>query len=1249
MPKRTDISTILIIGSGPIVIGQACEFDYSGTQACKALQEEGYRIVLVNSNPATIMTDPQFSDRTYIEPITPEVVARIIEQEHDGEYHVDALLPTLGGQTALNTACKLYDDGVLDRFGIEMIGANRQVIYRAEDREQFCKTVESVGLQGPRGGIAHSIPEALEVLEGSAGSGVGLPAIVRPAFTLGGTGGGVAYNREEFEDIVRRGLDASMTRQVLIDQSVIGWKEYELEVMRDRDDNTVIICSIENFDPMGVHTGDSITVAPAQTLTDKEYQRLRDASLAIIRAVGVETGGSNIQFAVNPADGQMLVIEMNPRVSRSSALASKATGFPIAKIAAKLAVGYTLWELPNDITGKTVACFEPTIDYVVTKIPRWTFEKFPDADETLTTQMKSVGEAMSIGRTFKESLQKGIRSMEVKRYGLGMDGSDVWLTTLRATCRRLERDHGPTLQAAARIAGGASLLKATALLQQDPTCMAELDSKARSQMTKLSGELAATDGSSMRDGGSDAIDSPPQEIENAWPISADKLNRKLNVPSQGRIYYVRYAFRCGWSIEQVHAATGIDPWFLDQIKQLVDFEQVLIAYERLEDMPTEVLFQAKQLGYSDAQLANLYRGQITMEDVLHVRRHRQQLKIATIYKLVDTCAAEFEAATPYYYSTYEAPVLISQSSDSDPQAVPGQLQKRFDDEIRVSDKPKIVILGGGPNRIGQGIEFDYCCVQAAYASKELGYEAVMINSNPETVSTDYDTSDLLFFEPLTLEDVLNICEKLNGKPLVPKGTSEANRAKVSSSPGRLHGVIVQFGGQTPLNLAHGLESAGVPIIGTSVDSIDLAEDRDRFKKLLAELDLRQPDNGIANSLEEAVAIANRIGYPVLVRPSYVLGGRGMETCFNETQLIFFMKTAVNVSDLNDAPVLIDKFLAEATEVDVDVVADYGPALGASNGSPHPDATCLICGVMEHIEEAGIHSGDSACTIPPHSLPVPVVEALKDQSRRLAAALQVRGLMNIQFAIRNPNDNFEIYVIEVNPRASRTVPFVSKATGISWARIAAKVMAGASLVQLGIRAEVTPSHTSVKESVFPFNMFPGVDVILGPEMRSTGEVMGIDPGFPIAFAKAQMAANNFLPTEGKVFLSVREGDKPLIVSVARQLVDMDFDLLTTTGTHAYLASHGLPSAQVKKISEGRPNCEDLIKNHDLALIINTPTRKGINSDEGCLRAMAVRFNVPMITTVTGATAAVCAIAALRDGAWSVKALQDYHRQPVATSE
>ncbi len=1162
MPKRTDIRTILIIGSGPIVIGQGCEFDYSGTQACKALKEEGFQVVLVNSNPATIMTDPQFSDRTYIEPITPEAVAKIIEKEHGGPYHIDALLPTLGGQTALNCACKLWDDGVLTKYGVEMIGANREVIHRAEDRKVFREIVEGLGLAQPKARTVNTMDEAWAFLEE-----IGLPAIIRPAFTLGGTGGGIAYNRDEFEEIVKRGLDASMIRQVLIDQSVLGWKEYELEVMRDRDDNVVIICSIENIDAMGVHTGDSITVAPAQTLTDREYQRMRDASIAIIRAVGVETGGCNIQFAIDPSKGDMVVVEMNPRVSRSSALASKATGFAIAKIAAKLAVGYTLWEIDNDITGKTVACFEPTIDYVVTKIPRWTFEKFPEADETLTTQMKSVGEAMSIGRTFKESLQKGIRSMEVKRFGYGLDGNDKWLNAKR-------------------------------------------------------GKKNA-DGSAVE-----------------WPIAQDKLVRKLTVPSQGRLYYIRYAFKMGWTVDQVHQATMIDPWFLDQFKQLVDFEDELLSRERLTDVDHALMFRAKQLGYSDAQLANLYLGKISAETILQVRAYRKGLGVEPVYKLVDTCAAEFEAETPYYYSTYESP--ISTVGSAKPQAA--------DDEVRISGKKKIVILGGGPNRIGQGIEFDYCCVQAAFAADELGFESVMVNSNPETVSTDYDTSDLLFFEPLTLEDVLNIVERLNGGPFpAPHLHDGATAEPRHANAGLVHGVIVQFGGQTPLNLAHGLQAAGVPIIGTSVDSIDLAEDRNRFAELIKKLGIRQPVNGIAYSADEAQAIANRIGYPVLVRPSFVLGGRAMETVFDDEQLQYYMKIAMGASDLEGQPILIDDFLAEAIECDVDVIADYGCREDKPDTRhPTPESRALVAGVMEHIEEAGIHSGDSACAIPPYSLPQRVVDRLKEQSRILAKALHVRGLMNVQWAITRPNPqtgtDYEIYMLEVNPRASRTVPFVSKATGVPWARIAAKVMAGRQLAELGVTEEVTPAHTSVKESVFPFGKFPGVDVILGPEMRSTGEVMGIDPGFPIAFAKSQMAASSSLPTSGKVFVSVRESDKAAIVAPVRQLAALGFEIVTTRGTHAHLAEHGIQTTMIRKIQEGgRPNAIDLMKNGELALIVNTPTKKGAGTDEGKLRATAVRTGVPMITTTTGAAAAVQAIAALRNGNWGVAALQDYFPQ------
>ena len=1131
MPRRDDINTILILGSGPIVIGQGCEFDYSGTQACKALQEEGYRIVLVNSNPATIMTDPAFSDRTYIEPITAEAVRRVIERERDAGHPIDALLPTLGGQTALNCACELDENGTLDALGVQMIGATREIINRAEDREKFRDIVEELGLSMPRATTVTTIEEGFEFLEE-----IGLPAILRPAFTLGGSGGGIAYNREEFEDLLRRGLAASRISQVQIDESALGWKEYELEVVRDRNDNCVVVCGIENIDPMGVHTGDSITVAPILTLTDREYQRLRDASIEILRAVGVDTGGSNVQFAVNPANGHMTVIEMNPRVSRSSALASKATGFPIARIAAKLAVGYTLDELRNDITGSTSACFEPSIDYVVTKMPRWTFEKFPEADETLTTQMKSVGEAMSIGRTFKESFQKAIRSMEVKRFGLGLDHNDRWLAGLRGD-------------------------------------------------------------------------------DEAWPIDEEKISRKLSVPCQGRLYYVRYALKAGWTPQRIHELSAIDPWFIDQFQQLVEFEDRLMAFERIEDVPRDVLAEAKQLGYSDPQLAMVFLGSIRTESILHVRAHRKSLGIEPVYKLVDTCAAEFEAATPYYYSTYEMPFEVD--------GVPV-----LDDEIRVSDREKIVILGGGPNRIGQGIEFDYCCCQASFACREVGYESVMINSNPETVSTDYDTSDLLFFEPLTLEDTLNILERLNGGGI-----------DIDTRSGGVLGCIVQFGGQTPLNLAHGLSHAGVPIIGTGLDSIDAAEDRDRFKAILDDLGLRQPESGIAYSFEEAKTIAGEIGYPVLVRPSYVLGGRGMEICFDEEALARYMRNAVDVSELSNAPVLIDRFLSEAVEVDVDVVADYSPdADTASSQLPIDDdpPRAIVCGVMEHIEEAGVHSGDSSCTIPPRSLPASILREIESTAIKLAERLKVRGLMNVQMAVKDET----IYMIEVNPRASRTVPYVAKAMGVPWARIAAKVMMGRSLKALDVQPRPATGFHAVKEPIFPFEKFPGVDVVLGPEMRSTGEVMGIDRSLSIALAKAKMAVGQSLPTEGDVFLSVRDSDKAGAIDVARSLVSMGFTVHTTLGTRELLRSHSVETTLIRKISEGaRPNILDKLANGEIQLIINTPTRKGGETDEGRIRAMAVRSRVPMITTLTGALVAVQAITALRAGDWSVSAMQD----------
>jgi carbamoyl-phosphate synthase large subunit len=1159
MPKRTDIHCILIIGSGPIVIGQGCEFDYSGVQACRALKEEGYRIVLINSNPATIMTDPEFADATYIEPITPEAVEKILARESRGQLPIDAVLPTLGGQTGLNTAMACYDQGIFTRFGVEMIGANRRAIFRGEDRQVFKDLMIKIGLKVPRSGVVHSLDEGRKVL-----TDIGLPLIIRPAFTLGGTGGGIAYNVEEFDEIVQRGLDASPVTEVLIEQSVIGWKEYEMEVMRDKNDNVVIICSIENVDPMGVHTGDSITVAPIQTLTDKEYQRMRDASIAVIRAVGVETGGSNIQFAINPETGDMIVVEMNPRVSRSSALASKATGYPIAKLAAKLAVGYTLDELPNYITSRkdkslyTSACFEPTIDYCVIKIPRWTFEKFPDADETLTTQMKSVGEAMAIGRTFKEALQKGIRSMEVKRFGFGLDAYDKWLNAQR------NQPESP----------GASSL-----------------------------------------GVSDSSDKTTQgeSLDHEWPIPEEKLRRKLAVPSQGRLYYIRYAMKMDWSIDRIYELTKIDRWFLAQMKELVDFEAELInGAQLLRSGPVDyenpafvrLLRKAKELGYSDVQIATALP-----IDPKVLRMMREYHAIKPVYKLVDTCAAEFEASTPYYYSTYETPFTVNGKPTTE-------------DEIRLTDKPKVIIIGGGPNRIGQGIEFDYCCVQAAFAMKELGIESVMINSNPETVSTDYDTSNLLFFEPLTHEDILNICERLNGKPFDQSG-------------GLVLGVIVQFGGQTPLNLARGLKEAGVPILGTTVDSLDAAGDREQFRALLQKLNLKQPVNGIARSMAEAREIANRIGYPVLVRPSFVLGGRAMEIVSDEYQLNHYMAHAVEASTIANAPILVDKFLDAATEVDVDCLADFDPA--AEPGRPGPVLNqAIIIGVMEHIEEAGIHSGDSACSLPPYSLSPTIVAELKRQTRDLARALRVRGLMNVQYAIKND----EIYVIEVNPRASRTVPFVSKATGVPWAKIAAKIMAGKSIAELGVAELPPPKHISVKEVVFPFSKFPGVDIILGPEMRSTGEVMGIDADFPHAFAKSQIAAGTALPTGGIVFISVRNSDKQAILPIAKAFTEMGFEILATGGTYDALKKNEIPATRISKLAEGRPNIKDFIKNGKVQLIINTPTRKGPATDEGKIRAMSVLNKVPIVTTITGASAAARAIKATQSGGWGVKPLQAY---------
>ncbi len=1231
MPKRTDIHSILIIGSGPIVIGQGCEFDYSGVQACRALREEGYRIVLINSNPATIMTDPEFADATYIEPISPEAVEKILEREKQNGTPVDALLPTLGGQTGLNTGMACFDKGILQKYGVKMIGADRDAIHRGEDRQVFKDLMIQIGLKVPRSGVVHNMDDARKVLDD-----IGLPLIIRPAFTLGGTGGGIAYNVEEFETIVQGGLDASPVTEVLIEQSVIGWKEYEMEVMRDKNDNVVIICSIENFDPMGVHTGDSITVAPIQTLTDKEYQRMRDASIAVIRAVGVETGGSNIQFGINPDDGEMVVVEMNPRVSRSSALASKATGYPIAKLAAKLAIGYTLDELPNYITSKrfksftpgvdprkqfeswTSACFEPTIDYCVIKIPRWTFEKFPDADETLTTQMKSVGEAMAIGRTFKEALQKGIRSMEVKRFGFGLDKYDKWLNAQNNNDRNT-----PTGSPAAPPRGE----------RQDA-------SHSRGERKEDPNADKTTQGESEA---------------GEWPIPEDKLRRKLAVPSQGRIYYIRYALKMGWTVEQIHEITNVDPWFLAQMKELVDFEGEILDFRKHFHSKTfpaaqliPLMLRAKEVGYSDVQLAAAWHKYTSPNDV---RNTRNRLSVSPVYKLVDTCAAEFEASTPYYYSTYETPYTVVGSASADglstgaaktsAKADPTKEQSErvtvTEDEIRLTDREKVIIIGGGPNRIGQGIEFDYCCVQAAFAMKELGYESVMINSNPETVSTDYDTSDLLFFEPLTHEDILNICERLNGGPFATSRDREGAVSSDSKQPlpdGRgslprnlVKGVIVQFGGQTPLNLAKGLQDAGVPIIGTSVASIDAAGDREQFRDLLKKLNLKQPENGIARNVAEAREIARRIGYPVLVRPSFVLGGRAMEIVSDENQLNYYMANAVEASTIKDAPILVDKFLDAATECDVDCLADYDDA---GNGEG------IVIGVMEHIEEAGIHSGDSACALPPYSLSKEIVAKLKAETRALAKALRVKGLMNVQYAIK---DN-EIYVIEVNPRASRTVPFVGKATGVPWAKIAAKVMTGRTLKELGIIEQPDPKHVSVKEAVFPFTKFPGVDVILGPEMRSTGEVMGIDDSFPMAFAKSQLAAGTNLPTKGTVFISVRAADHEEIIPAAKMLADAGFTILATSGTHAALAKQDIEATRISKLADGRPNIKDYIKNGKVQLIINTPTRKGPQTDEGKIRGMSVMNKVPMVTTITGANAAARAIVAMQKSEWQVKPLQAY---------
>ncbi len=1084
MPKRTDIKTILIIGAGPIVIGQACEFDYSGTQACKTLKAEGYRIVLVNSNPATIMTDPDLAHATYIEPITPEIVAKIIEKERDVLPGGFALLPTMGGQTALNTALSLRKMGVLDKFNVELIGATAQAIDKAEDRELFREAMKKIGLETPRSHQVKNLPDALKALDD-----IGLPAIIRPSFTLGGTGGGIAYNRDEFLDIVERGIDASPTSEVLIEQSVIGWKEFEMEVVRDKNDNCIIVCSIENIDPMGVHTGDSITVAPALTLTDKEYQVMRDASIAVLREIGVETGGSNVQFAVEPETGRLIIIEMNPRVSRSSALASKATGFPIAKVAARLAVGYTLDEIANDITGgATPASFEPTIDYVVTKIPRFAFEKFPGADHVLTTSMKSVGEAMAIGRTFRESLQKALRSMET-----GLSGLDE---------------------------------------------------------IEIGGLALGDDKSAIR--------------------------AALGTPTPDRILMVAQAMRLGFTDQEIYESCRIDKWFLGEIRSLVDTE----AEIRAKGLPATAgaFRRLKGEGFSDERL-----GTLAGVSEAEVAKRRRALNVRPVFKRIDTCAAEFASPTAYMYSTYE-PLFAGAAAD----------------EAQPSDRNKIVILGGGPNRIGQGIEFDYCCCHAAFALSEAGFETIMINCNPETVSTDYDTSDRLYFEPLTAEDVLEILAREQTK-------------------GKLVGVIVQFGGQTPLKLADVLEKAKIPILGTSSDMIDLAEDRDRFKTLLDKLELRQPENGIAKSAAEARRIVERIGYPVVIRPSYVLGGRGMEIVYDAASLERYMKEAVIVS--GKSPVLIDRYLSDAIEVDVDALCD--------------GKDVFVAGIMEHIEEAGIHSGDSACSLPPHSLDEKTIEALERETRALALALNVGGLMNVQYAIKGG----DIYVLEVNPRASRTVPFVAKTIGIPVAKIAARIMAGEKLAAFGL-SRPKLRHIAVKEAVFPFARFPGVDTVLGPEMRSTGEVMGLDFDYSVAFAKAQMGGGSQLPSGGTVFVSVKDEDKPRILEAMRLLKGLGFQIIATHGTQRYLAGQGVAVEAVNKVHEGRPHIVDRIKNRGVQLVFNTTDGAQALADSRPMRRAALLHKVPYYTTLSGAVAAAHGIKAYLGGDLEVRALQSY---------
>ena len=1098
MPKRTDIKSILIIGAGPIVIGQACEFDYSGVQACKALKAEGYRVILVNSNPATIMTDPEVADATYIEPITPEMVEKIIVKEKP-----DALLPTMGGQTALNTALALHESGALKKHGVEMIGAKAEVIDKAEDRQKFRDAMDKLGLESPRSKAAHSMEEALEGLEF-----VGLPAVIRPSFTLAGTGGGIAFNREEFEEIVLRGLDLSPTTEVLIEESVLGWKEYEMEVVRDTADNCIIICSIENVDPMGVHTGDSITVAPALTLTDKEYQRMRTGSINVLREIGVETGGSNVQWAINPADGRMVVIEMNPRVSRSSALASKATGFPIAKVAARLAVGYTLDELTNDITQVTPASFEPSIDYVVTKIPRFAFEKYPGSEPLLGTSMKSVGEVMAIGRTFQESMQKALRGLET-----GLSGFDE--------------------------------------VEIEGVAGAEDDATARAAVV-----------------------------------------RALGVPTPDRIRVIAQAFRHGLTVEEVNAACAYEPWFLRQIADIVREE----GHVRVKGLPTDPteFRRLKSKGFSDARLA-----QLTGATEKTVRQARRGLNVRPVFKRIDTCAAEFASATAYMYSTYETGAL-------------GQIPEC---ESEPTNKKKAIILGGGPNRIGQGIEFDYCCCHAAFAFDQIGVESIMVNCNPETVSTDYDTSDRLYFEPLTAEDVLELIE-------------------VERSNGDLIGCVVQFGGQTPLKLAHALQEDNIPVLGTSVDSIDLAEDRERFQQMLEGIGLRQPPNGLARSAEEAAQKAEEVGYPVVLRPSYVLGGRGMMIVHDREQLDRYVHEAMRVS--GDDPVLIDHYLNRATEVDVDALCD--------------DETVFVAGVLEHIEEAGVHSGDSACSMPPFSLRPEIVDELKRQTTEMAKALKVRGLMNVQFAIEEPHsENPRIFVLEVNPRASRTAPFVAKTIGQPIASIAAKVMAGVPLKSFGL-ADKPYDHIAVKEAVFPFARFAGVDTVLGPEMRSTGEVMGLDfkrpgetdmaPAFARAFAKSQIGGGTTLPTSGCAFISVKDEDKPFIVDAARTLLAEGFSLMATGGTHAYLVEQGLEVKLVKKVLEGRPHIVDAMKNGEVQLVFNTTSGKQSLQDSFSLRRTALMMKMPYYTTTAGALAAAQAIGAIKAGDLDVRAIQDY---------